>query len=320
MNTIDDCKIVVLDKHHSDRKGNLTVVGNGKDVNFDVKRVYYLYDVPGGESRGGHAHRQLYQLVVAASGSFSVTLDDGKAKKTIYLNQPNQGLLIVPGIWRTLEDFSSGAVCLVLASELYSESDYIRDYNDFLLYRLTKLPDNFSLDRYGLHVRFVDENDADFIMKIRTNQRNARYIHSTDNDLEKQREYLKNYKSKESRGEEYYLIFEKDGVKQGVLRLYNRKEGNIVIGSWVFDSAADKKSAPLAYLITCEIAFENLEYQKIVDTDGTHQDNKSVWNFHKMMGAEFLRKRYEDDDVFIVWQLEKDVFENRKKEILHILV
>ena len=131
-NTIFDCRIIELDKHHSDRKGNLSVVEDGKDVPFSVKRVYYLYDVPGGESRGGHAHKALRQLIVAVSGSFSVTLDDGKDKKTFVLNRPYQGLLVAPGIWRTLDDFSSGSVCLVLASEKYDEGDYIREYEEFL--------------------------------------------------------------------------------------------------------------------------------------------------------------------------------------------
>ena len=134
-NTVYDCRIIELDKHHSDRKGNLSVIENGKDVPFSVKRVYYLYDVPGGESRGGHAHKALYQLIVAASGSFSVILDDGKDKKIFDLKRPYQGLLVVPGIWRTLEDFSSGSVCMVLASERYDESDYIRDYGLFLNYK-----------------------------------------------------------------------------------------------------------------------------------------------------------------------------------------
>lgn len=127
-----DCTMVELNRHHSDRKGNLSVVENGVTLPFDVKRVYYLYDVPGGESRGAHAHRALSQLIVAASGSFSVTLDDGKVKRTFLLNRPYQGLLVVPGIWRDLNDFSSGAVCMVLASEKYDKSDYIRDYDEFL--------------------------------------------------------------------------------------------------------------------------------------------------------------------------------------------
>lgn len=130
-----DCSIVELDKHHSDRKGNLSVVENGVTLPFDVKRVYYLYDIPGGESRGSHAHKELEQLIVAASGSFTVTLDDGKQKRTFFLNRPYQGLLVKPGMWRDLEDFSSGAVCMVLASEVYKAEDYIRDYDEFLKFR-----------------------------------------------------------------------------------------------------------------------------------------------------------------------------------------
>ena len=133
--SVYDCTIIEMNKHHSD-KGNLTVVENSKTIPFDVKRVYYLYDIPGGESRGAHAHRELKQLVIAASGSFDVVLDDGNVKRTVTLNRPYQGLLIVPGIWRELINFSSGAVCLVLASLKYDENDYIRNYNDFLSYKV----------------------------------------------------------------------------------------------------------------------------------------------------------------------------------------
>lgn len=134
-NSVYDCSMIELSKHHSDRKGNLTVVENDSTVPFGIKRAYYLYDVPGGESRGGHAHKGLYQLIVAASGSFTVTLDDGNVKRTFLLNRPYQGLLVVPGIWRTLDDFSSGAVCMVLASEGYSEDDYLRNYDDFIKFK-----------------------------------------------------------------------------------------------------------------------------------------------------------------------------------------
>lgn len=130
-----DCSMVQLDKHHSDRKGNITVVQNGETLPFDVKRVYYLYDVPGGESRGAHAHKELHQFIVAASGSFRVTLDDGKIKRSFFLNRPCQGLYVKPGMWRDLDDFSSGSVCMVLASDVYKEDDYIRNYDDFLRFR-----------------------------------------------------------------------------------------------------------------------------------------------------------------------------------------
>ena len=129
--TVYDCSVIEMDKHHSNA-GNITVIENSKTIPFDVKRVYYLYDIPGGEERGGHAHKKLKQLLIAAGGSFDVVLDDGDVKRTITLNRPYYGLLIVPGIWRELSNFSSGAICLVLASEKFDETDYLRNYNDFI--------------------------------------------------------------------------------------------------------------------------------------------------------------------------------------------
>lgn len=132
--TIDECKIIDLRKI-SDPRGNLTPIEGGVDIPFDVKRIYYLYDVPSGESRGAHAHKELRQLIIAANGSFTITLDDGTKKKSFTLNRPYQGLLIIPGIWRDLDDFSSGAVLLCLASEHYQAEDYIRNYQDFVNYK-----------------------------------------------------------------------------------------------------------------------------------------------------------------------------------------
>ncbi len=132
--TVHDCKILLLNKNFN-RAGNITIIENNSDIPFEVKRIYYLYDVPSIETRGGHAHRELFQLVVSASGSFNINLDDGVNKKTFFLNRPDFGLLIVPGIWRDLSDFSSGSVCLVLASEKYSEYDYIRDYDEFITFK-----------------------------------------------------------------------------------------------------------------------------------------------------------------------------------------
>lgn len=127
---LNDCRIIDLPKI-ADRRGNLTFIEGGRHIPFDIKRIYYLYDVPGGEMRGGHGHKTLSQLMVALSGSFEISLTDGYKKKRFTLNRPFQGLLIAPMIWRELFNFSSGAVCMVCASEVYDEADYFRTYEDF---------------------------------------------------------------------------------------------------------------------------------------------------------------------------------------------
>ncbi len=131
---VEDCNVIHLDKVHN-RAGNITIIEGGKDVLFRIKRVYYVYDIPGGVDRGGHAHKNLYELIIAANGSFSVTLDDHKSKKEVKLNRPYYGLLIKPGVWRELFEFSSGAICLVITSDHFDESDYIRDYSQFEKFR-----------------------------------------------------------------------------------------------------------------------------------------------------------------------------------------
>lgn len=129
-NRVFDCSLLELPKIEN-RLGNITPVENSKEIPFDIKRIFYLYDIPGGKDRGAHAHRECHQFLIAASGSFEVQLDDGYVKKTVLLNQPYRGLHIPPGIWASEVNFSSGAICLVLASHEYEESDYIRDYIEF---------------------------------------------------------------------------------------------------------------------------------------------------------------------------------------------
>ncbi len=128
---LSDCKIIELPKIH-DPRGNLTFIENSRHIPFDIKRVYYLYDVPGGADRGGHAHRSLHQFIVAMSGSFDVVLDDGDRQRRFHLNRSFNGLYVTPMMWRYLDNFSSGAVCMVLASGLYDEADYYRDYDEFV--------------------------------------------------------------------------------------------------------------------------------------------------------------------------------------------
>jgi hypothetical protein len=127
---ISDCRIVELPKI-TDPRGNLTFIEGSRHVPFDIARVYYLYDVPGGAERGGHAHKALNQLIIAMSGSFDVLLDDGRERTRFHLNRSYYGLYVCPMIWRELDNFSSGSVCMVLASNLYDEEDYYRDYDEF---------------------------------------------------------------------------------------------------------------------------------------------------------------------------------------------
>ncbi|RHJ94183.1 WxcM-like domain-containing protein [Bacteroides sp. AM07-16] len=131
--TVFDCSIIQLPRIENE-KGNITPIAGLKNIPFEIKRVFYTYDIPGGEARGAHAHKECHQLLVAASGSFEVVLEDGLNKRTILLNRPFYGLHIPPGIWAAEQGFSSGSICLVLASHKYDENDYIRNYKDFHLF------------------------------------------------------------------------------------------------------------------------------------------------------------------------------------------
>ncbi len=133
-NNVYNCSVIELPKVHN-RAGNITALENMSNIPIEVKRVFYIYDIPGGEDRGAHAHKQCHQFLVAACGSFEVELDDGKNKRTVILNRPYYGLHIPPGIWAAEKGFSSGAICLVLASEIYEEKDYIREYLEYKKFR-----------------------------------------------------------------------------------------------------------------------------------------------------------------------------------------
>jgi hypothetical protein len=131
--SVYDCSVIELSKIEN-RAGNITPVTNNRDIPFSINRIFYIYDIPGGEDRGAHAHKECHQFLVPASGSFEVELDDGKTKRTVMLNRPYYGLHIPPGVWAAEKSFSSGAICLVLASHKYEETDYIRNYEEYIAY------------------------------------------------------------------------------------------------------------------------------------------------------------------------------------------
>jgi len=132
--TVFDCALIEVPKHKN-RAGNISIAENKKNLPFEVKRVFYIYDIPGGEDRGAHSHKECHQFLIAASGSFEVEMDDGVNKRTVILNRPYYGLHIPPGIWAAEKGFSSGAICLVLASNVYLEEDYIREYKHFISFK-----------------------------------------------------------------------------------------------------------------------------------------------------------------------------------------
>jgi hypothetical protein len=134
--SIYDCSVIELKQIH-DRAGNITPVSGFDTVPFEICRVFYIYDIPGGEDRGAHAHKECHQFIIAVSGSFEIEMNDGKAKRTVVLNRPYYGLHIPPGIWAAEKGFSSGAICLVLASHKYDEPDYLREYEEFIAYRVS---------------------------------------------------------------------------------------------------------------------------------------------------------------------------------------
>jgi hypothetical protein len=136
--SVFDCKLIDLPQNHNS-KGRITAINGSLEVPFEIRRVYYLYDVPSGEERGGHAHLELEQLIVSASGSFDLVLDDGVDRRIIHLNRPFLGVLMPSGIWRELTNFSAGSICLVMASLNYDESDYIRDYKEYLMFKHNKI-------------------------------------------------------------------------------------------------------------------------------------------------------------------------------------
>ena len=184
---------------------------------------------------------------------------------------------------------------------------------------MNKLPLNFELDRYGLHVRLVREEDAEFIVDLRTNAHNARYIHDTDVSVEAQRDWIRRYRVREEVGEEYYLLFEKEGVPQGVYRIYKRHEDWCVTGSWVFSPDAQRNAALKAMIITHEIVFEELGHQYVHDVDGINEDNRGVINAMKSIGGKFWEERIEEKGKYLQFDLQKQDFYKNRPNLLRFV-
>ena len=184
---------------------------------------------------------------------------------------------------------------------------------------MIKLPENFELDRYGLHVRLVREEDAEFIVSIRTDSQNARFLHDTDANVEKQVEWIKQYKKREEQGIDYYFIYHKEGIPLGVYRLYNIHDGIFTTGSWVFDKLCDKSAPILASIIGIEVAFENLKLEREESNDGCHVNNKKVDKANKLMGFKESGRRFDESGEWITYSLAKEDFYEARNRMLKLL-
>lgn len=184
---------------------------------------------------------------------------------------------------------------------------------------MKKLPENLELDKYGLHVRFVNENDVSFILKLRTNKKLSQFIHSTENDIGKQKEWIRNYKIRESKGEEYYFIFYKEKIPVGLNRIYGIHDNVFTTGSWIFEENVPFECSIAASILTRELAFEYMGLELENGYDGVHVDNKKVFRFNKMIGLKETGRRLDVKGEYIAMELTKADFEINKVRLLNLI-
>lgn len=295
MYSIKDCQIVDLPKIHNEA-GNITSLENWKDIPFKVKRIYYLYDVPMGVERGGHGHYELEQYVIAASGSFTFVLDDGINKIEFFLNDPSKALHIKAGIWREIKNFSSGSICLVLASEEYDENDYLRNYDEF----------KTSRGLSGILTKLVPVNlkDAKFICSLRNNPFNNKFLSSSKKiNLNQQIKWLdENFKTKD-----LYFIIKNKTNSIGTISLYNLNTVNGEFGRYI---CLNPLNALESVYLLLKHAFEilNLEYVYCK----TVKENEKVWKQHIKFGFEFEGIEFNEGNCkeMIVQRITKEIYSN----------
>lgn len=284
-----------------DERGSLVSIESTKNIPFEVKRIYYIFNTQN-KPRGFHAHKNLSQVLICVKGQCKVKLDNGKEKETILLDSPKRGLLIENLVWREMHDFSDDCVLLVLASDYYSESDYIRDYNNFLK---AVDPQNIKLVANSIYIRLVEYSDAEFICQLRNNQNLNSYISNSPNDVEAQRKWIEEYKKRELQEKEYYFIIcrNDNDLPIGTVRLYDFKPNreSFCWGSWILNDNKTASSALESALLVYQFGFEYLSFKQ------SHYDvrkgNDKVHSFHLKMGAV---KVFEDDiDIHYIFKEEE---------------
>jgi RimJ/RimL family protein N-acetyltransferase len=274
--TVYDCNILHISQI-GDRSGHITAINNNIEVPFEIKRIFYLYDIPGGESRGAHAHKECHQFLVAASGSFEVLLDDGKLKRQILLNRPDIGLHIPPGIWASEINFSSGAICLVLASHEYNEDDYIRDYEEFNKYKV------FGGKLTSILPVTID--DAEFICELRNDPSNNFFLSSSNKvDVKQQMNWIiENKKTTD----DYFIIKDRNFNSVGTISIYNKDNISAEFGRYICKNSINAIES-VYLLLKYSFDFLNLEFIYCK----TIKENEKVWKQHLKFGFIFDRNEF----------------------------
>lgn len=275
-----------------DERGSLVALEHERNVPFDIRRVYFIYGTAPGVSRGYHAHRALRQVAVCMAGSCTMVLDDGHHREDVRMDDPSRGLLIEGMLWREMHDFSDDCVLMVLASEVYDEADYIRDYQKFASER-----DRAMRRAKTVRLRLVEPKDAEFIYSLRTDEKYNRYLSPVSGDAESQRAWIKEYKHRERANKEFYFIIERmdSGKPCGTVRLYDFRGDSFCWGSWILVEEDKTRTAALeSCLMVYDYAFNVLGCRR--SHFDVRKENTKVVNYHENMGA--VRTGEDDQDIF----------------------
>lgn len=295
-----NCRMIKF-KGFFDERGGLVAIENNKNLPFEIKRVYYIYNVPQGLERGFHSHRNLEQVLIAVSGSVKIRVKDGKNEETYELKNPDEGLFIGNMIWREMFDFSDKAVLLVLANHEYNPDDYIKDYKEYLNISKEYFKDkdrlNDILSTDTLNLDLVDVNDAEFLYNLRTNKELTKYISPISGSIADQIEWINKYKIKEYQGKEFYFcISDLNNEKLGFVRLYNIDYNKKVLtfGSFLLKENHPKLTALESMIIMLNISFDYLNMEK-VELD-VRINNEHAKHFYQRFG--FVKTKENNIDEF----------------------
>lgn len=292
-----------------DNRGNLVALEFPKNLPFKIERVYYIYNVPDKEERGFHSHRDLEQILICLGGTVKIRLKNQGSEEVVTLNRPNEGLYIGPMIWREMYQFSNNATLMVLASRCYNTKDYIKDYNNYVQQATEYFEQEKKLDEFlvGMNIKLdlVKVEDANFLLKLRTESNLNKYLSKVDDSLEKQEKWIQNYKMREYAKKEYYFkCMDKLNNNVGFARLYNIDYENkmLTFGSFIMGENKPQYAALETMILLMQIAFDFLKMEKVVLD--VRKKNLHAKRFYERFGFE----KYNQNDIDEFYELNRDKF------------